>query len=250
MDNIPKITIEKRTFKINGNEDFILEYPSNYNDIVSKKLQNLEKEYDESQVEQEPNKNDLEENNKDNNDINENENQNECYAALGEDNENSNENGNNNNDIDNEKNDDININDDNEEGFQAVTVIEGGKKEINKDENKNNENKEEDNEEDDSDDFVEVREDNNNSNDKEYKKEDLKIGDFEFIEEQKKEEIKEEIKKEVKDEKKINKFKDPEKIKNLMKTIHMKEPSWAKNMKDSDFLTMAKNMIYNKNKKK
>ena len=42
MDNIPKITIEKRTFKINGNEDFILEYPSNYNDIVSKKLQNLE----------------------------------------------------------------------------------------------------------------------------------------------------------------------------------------------------------------
>ena len=51
------------------------------------------------------------------------------------------------------------------------------------------------------------------------------------------------------EEKKVNKFKDPQKIKNLMKTIHIKEPTWAKNMKDSDFLAMAKKMIYNKNKK-
>ena len=30
MSNLPKITIEKRKFKINDTEDFILEYPSNY----------------------------------------------------------------------------------------------------------------------------------------------------------------------------------------------------------------------------
>ena len=36
----------------------------------------------------------------------------------------------------------------------------------------------------------------------------------------------------------------------LMKTINIKEPSWAKNMKDADFLAMAKKIISNKNKKK
>ena len=66
------------------------------------------------------------------------------------------------------------------------------------------------------------------------------------MEESKKEEKNEEIK----EEKKINKFRDPQKIKNLMKNIHIKEPSWAKNMSDSDFLAMAKRMISNKNKKK
>ena len=56
-NNIPKVTIEKRIIKINGTEDFVLEYPSNYDDIVNKKLQNLDKEYDESQIESEQNDN-------------------------------------------------------------------------------------------------------------------------------------------------------------------------------------------------
>jgi len=72
------------------------------------------------------------------------------------------------------------------------------------------------------------------------------VDDFEFVEESKKEEIKLEEKKEVKE---IKKFKDPEKIKNIMKNIHIKTPEWAKNMKDSDFLSMAKKMIFNKAKK-
>ena len=50
MTNIPRITIEKRIFKINNNEDFILEYPSNYEEIVNKKLKNIENEYEESQI--------------------------------------------------------------------------------------------------------------------------------------------------------------------------------------------------------
>ena len=57
MQNSKAITIEKRIFKINGNEDFVLEYPSNYDEIVSKKLQNLESEYNESQNQNEINEN-------------------------------------------------------------------------------------------------------------------------------------------------------------------------------------------------
>ena len=159
MDNIPKVTIEKRTIKINGNEDFILEYPSNYNDIVGKKLENLEKEYDESQIQQESSVNNnekIEEENNDFNDINGNENQNECYASLDEQNENNDINGVNNDEINHENTNDININDD-EEGFQAVTVIEPEKKVTNdkkeelKHENNNKEKitKEENEEEDD-----------------------------------------------------------------------------------------------------
>ena len=44
-------------------------------------------------------------------------------------------------------------------------------------------------------------------------------------------------------------FKDPDKIKNLMKSINIKTPQWAKSMTDSDFLNMAKRIINPKNKK-
>ena len=177
-NNIPKVTIEKRIIKINGTEDFVLEYPSNYDDIVNKKLQNLDKEYDESQIDSEQNdnnnfnnintnKDELEKKEEANNDIdiNEKQNENECYNALEEehennndnnindinnDNENNNENGNNNNDeINHEiKNDVNNLNDDDDmEGFQAVTIVGGGgeKKQEKNEPNKND--KEEDEEE-------------------------------------------------------------------------------------------------------
>ena len=45
--NVQKITIEKRVFKLENNEDFILEYPSNYKELVDKKLNKLQEEYDE-----------------------------------------------------------------------------------------------------------------------------------------------------------------------------------------------------------
>ena len=76
--------------------------------------------------------------------------------------------------------------------------------------------------------------------------EEVKMDDFEFVEEEKKEDLKKE---EPKETKKINKFKDPEKIKNIMKSINIKTPDWAKNMNDSDFIAMAKKFISNKSKK-
>ena len=72
---------------------------------------------------------------------------------------------------------------------------------------------------------------NNENNDVDKKEEDIKLNDFEFVEEEPKKEA------EKKEENKIKKssFKDPEKIKNLMKSIKIKEPSWAKNMNDNAF---------------
>ena len=77
MSNIPQITIEKRTLKVSDtNEDFVLEYPSNYEELVNKKLQYLEQEYEEAQIE---------ENNKKNNEKN---NENENINNIDENNKN------------------------------------------------------------------------------------------------------------------------------------------------------------------
>ena len=46
MSDKAKINIEKRIFNLGQNEKFILEYPSNYNEITEQKLSNLQKEYD------------------------------------------------------------------------------------------------------------------------------------------------------------------------------------------------------------
>ena len=46
MSQTSKITIEKRIFNLGNNEKFTLEYPSNYNEIINKKLTNLQKDYD------------------------------------------------------------------------------------------------------------------------------------------------------------------------------------------------------------
>ena len=40
------ITLEKREFKVSNGETFILEYPSNFEEITNKKLSKLQKEYD------------------------------------------------------------------------------------------------------------------------------------------------------------------------------------------------------------
>ena len=46
MSNIPKITIEKRIFKLGNDENFVLEYPSNYEEVVNKKLNKLQQDYE------------------------------------------------------------------------------------------------------------------------------------------------------------------------------------------------------------
>ena len=48
MTDNKKITIEKREFKLKDGENFILEYPSNFEEIANKKLSKIQKEYDES----------------------------------------------------------------------------------------------------------------------------------------------------------------------------------------------------------
>ena len=56
MSNEKKITIEKREFKIKDGKKFILEYPSNFEEIANKKLEKLQNEYDKS-MSDETNKN-------------------------------------------------------------------------------------------------------------------------------------------------------------------------------------------------
>ena len=48
MSDNKKITIEKREFKLKDGENFILEYPSNFEEISNKKLSKIQQEYDES----------------------------------------------------------------------------------------------------------------------------------------------------------------------------------------------------------
>ena len=48
MSNKKDITIEKREFKIKNGEKFILEYPSNFEEIANKKLSQLQQDYDKS----------------------------------------------------------------------------------------------------------------------------------------------------------------------------------------------------------
>ena len=48
MSNETKIKIEKREFKIKNGEKFILEYPSNFEEIANKKLSQLQQDYDKS----------------------------------------------------------------------------------------------------------------------------------------------------------------------------------------------------------
>ena len=158
-----------------------------------------------------------------------------------------------------EKVDEIN---DNDEGFVSIP------EENNKDNENNNEleeqnvkeeipkkeNENENNIEDDDDDFIEVKEENPIDNSNNEKKEDIKESDFEFVEDEpNKSNIKNininDDNKEINTKKKISGFKDPDKIKNLMKSINIKPPQWAKNMTDSDFLNMAKRVINSKNKK-
>jgi hypothetical protein len=218
--NVQKITIEKRVFKLENNEDFILEYPSNYKELVDKKLNKLQEEYDEV--------NNVNKENENNENINNNINK----ENLSDNSKNS-----------NEKNDNINhynIDNENKEYYHRLGEVPDC---LN----------------DDDDGFIEVKEENNednkiennNINLKEYEnlnqdneKKEININDFEFTEDIKIEEKKIEQKK-----RKNSPIKNPEKIKEAMKSLNIKPPEWAKNLTDEDFMFRVKTYLKNKKNK-
>jgi len=247
MSNIQKITIEKRVFKVGNNENFILEYPSNYEEVASRKLNNLQKEYDDAvsntinnnnediNKEKTENKESEEENNKkvekkEENDINKESQNYNYYQPIGgvdsfmNNDDDIKDNLNNNN----EKKPDVHL--EPQEGFIEIKnkKIDKEKEKENKTDNKSDEKEEK--EENNEDEFYEVEEKEN----EEHKNENSKIN-----------------KEEIKDDKKDNKrssspVHDPESVKLSMKSLNFKTPIWAENMSDKDFINMARNMISSK----
>ena len=215
-----KITIEKRVFKLDNNEDFILEYPSNYKELVDKKLNKLQEEYDEV------------------NNVNNKENENNENI-----NNNNKENLSDNSKNSNEKNENINkynIDETNKEYYHSLGEVP-------------------DTLNDDDDGFIEVKEENNEDNkiennninlneyenlNQDNEKKEININDFEFTEDIKIEEKKIEQKK-----RKNSPIKNPEKIKEAMKSLNIKPPEWAKNLTDEDFMFRVKTYLKNKKNK-
>ena len=209
MSNDNDITIEKREFKLKNGEKFILEYPSNFEEIANQKLSEIQQDYDKSIS-----------NNVNKININSND-DNKYYQSIG---------ASNNDNI--EDNKEIKL--EPQEGFIEIKP----KKEEIKNDNRNKENDDESN----SDEYYEVDEKekidnkNNKFNYKEKEKIDNKNNKFNCNE---KENMNQ------KEEKKINSspVKDPENVKLSMKKLNFKAPKWAENMTDDDFIKMAKNKI-------
>ena len=212
--NLEKITIEKRVFKLENNEDFILEYPSNYKELVDKKLNKLQEEYDEVN-----NLDNKENENKENLSVNNNENLSENSSKNS-----------------NEKNENNNLNENN--------IINDSNKEYYKPLSEEPDTLNED------DDFIEVKEEEkkiqiNEINDNKDNQ-NVNIDDFEFVDDDKKDSKKVENKN-IKRER--SPIKNPEKIKQAMKSINIKPPEWAKNLSDEDFMFRVKTYLRNKKNK-
>ena len=212
--NVQKITIEKRVFKLDNNEDFILEYPSNYKELVDKKLNKLQEEYDEVN-----NLDNKENENKENLSVNNNENLSENSSKNS-----------------NEKNENNNLNENN--------IINDSNKEYYKPLSEEPDTLNED------DDFIEVKEEEkkiqiNEINDNKDNQ-NVNIDDFEFVDDDKKDSKKVENKN-IKRER--SPIKNPEKIKQAMKSINIKPPEWAKNLSDEDFMFRVKTYLRNKKNK-
>ena len=227
-----KITIEKRVFKLENDKEFVLEYPSNYNEIVDRKLKKLNDEYDEV-----VSRNNKAQNGNNNEDNKEN---------INLDNNNKNENVNNNNVNDKEYYKPLgdlpdNMNNDDDEFIEV------------KEENNisNGEIKEKN---------IEINNNNNNE---------VNINDFEFIDnnnikvEYETKEIIDDLKKFNNENKNVDNkniinnnikksrspLKNPEKIKESMRKLNIKAPEWAKNLSDEDFMNRVKGYLNKKNKK-
>ena len=243
MSTPKKINIEKRVFNLGNNETFLLEYPSNYEEIANKKTSKLQQEYEsvsnniiKNNINIDYNQNEAKEekSNKEiikaNNNTNLNDNKskdNNYYQPIGNVeifsmDDKINDNDHNNNGINN-NNDNMHL----EPNEGIINIKNNQKEKINSNEKvseKENEEDEFNNEE-----FYEVEEkeipDNNNNNRKEEK--------------------------EIENNEKINKknlspVKNPENIKLSMKLLNFKAPKWAENLADKDFINMAKNIISSK----
>ena len=212
--NLEKITIEKRVFKLDNNKEYVLEYPSNYNELVEKKLNKLQEEYDEVN-----NLDNKENENKENLSVNNNENLSENSSKNS-----------------NEKNENNNLNENN--------IINDSNKEYYKPLSEEPDTLNED------DDFIEVKEEEkkiqiNEINDNKDNQ-NVIIDDFEFVDDDKKDSKKVENKN-IKRER--SPIKNPEKIKQAMKSINIKPPEWAKNLSDEDFMFRVKTYLRNKKNK-
>ena len=100
------------------------------------------------------------------------------------------------------------------------------------------------------DDFIEVKEEEkkiqiNEINDNKDNQ-NVNIDDFEFVDDDKKDSKKVENKN-IKRER--SPIKNPEKIKQAMKSINIKPPEWAKNLSDEDFMFRVKTYLRNKKNK-
>ena len=256
----PKITMQKREFLLENGQKYTLEYPSNYNELVNRKLDKLQKEYDECHNEEiakcaaenidftNVGENKSEEDEKKENYINKesaeienkgksDENNENMYEKLKEeDNDENYYEQINNDDKTMNKNYNIELTLTEENIKENINNTENNTKEFNIDYNESNcENKnkhheikssiktEENNDETE---FVEVKEEGIES--KENNEE------FEFVEENKT------VLK--------SKVKNPEKIKEAMKKLNLKAPEWAKNLNDNDFVMRAKNFLRFKGK--
>ena len=215
--NLEKITIEKRVFKLDNNKEYVLEYPSNYNELVEKKLNKLQEEYDEVN-----NLDNKENENKENLSVNNNENLSENSSKNS-----------------NEKNENNNLNENN--------IINDSNKEYYKPLSEEPDTLNED------DDFIEVKEEEKkiqineiNENKDNKDNQNVNIDDFEFVDDDKKDSIKVENKN-IKRER--SPIKNPEKIKQAMKSINIKPPEWAKNLSDEDFMFRVKTYLRNKKNK-
>ena len=203
MSNKKDITIEKREFKIKNGEKFILEYPSNFEEIANKKLSQLQQDYDKS-ISNNINNIQSININSDNN----------YYQQIGET-----------ENINIEKNKEMKL--EPQEGFIEIKPKNNSNINDNKNDNKDkNDKNENDDDEVNSDEFYEVDEKNiqfkNNKNINTISNNNNKN---------------EEIKRNV------SPVKDPENIKLSMKKLNFKAPKWAENMTDDDFIKIAKNKI-------
>ena len=205
MSNKKDITIEKREFKIKNGEKFILEYPSNFEEIANKKLSQLQQDYDKSIS------NNINPNNIQSININSD---NNYYQQIGET-----------ENINMEKNKEMKF--EPQEGFIEIKPKNNSNINDNKNDNKDkNDKNENDDDEVNSDEFYEVDE-------KDIQiKNNKKINTI-FNNNNKNEEIK----------RNVSPVKDPENIKLSMKKLNFKAPKWAENMTDDDFIKIAKNKI-------
>ena len=235
MSTLPKINIKERVFNLGNNETFLLEYPSNYEEIVNKKISKLQEEYESVS------------NNVINKNINIDNHQNEIKSEKT--NKELIEMNNNNNLIDNK-----NENNYYYEPIGNIEVFSIGYEINENNDNTNNNIQLEPNEGKIDIKKIQKEKINCNENQKVNEKEEDEINNEEFYEVEEKEipdNNKNEKNKIEKNEKNINKnnlspVKYPENIKLSMKLLNFKAPKWAENLTDKDFINMAKNIISSK----